>query len=160
MAWNANAVILGGCSHFLEVQGLPGSSRPLNPRRERVCDGRDPLRGRVRSLPECLFQTNPLTDSMTKRKWLIILVLDGDMCYMRQLFQDPVCLVFHLLDIWYMQSGGSVQKSGRQIKQHAQNQGKPGILKHSVYFDSEGPQRDEFILPPHHHTLGPALCHL
>ena len=58
----------------------------------------------------------------------IVPVLDGDTWYAHQLFQDLVILVFHLLDIWYMQSGGNVQNSGRWVEQ-TENQAEPGTLK-------------------------------
>lgn len=52
--------------------------------------------------------------SRTRGNCFIVPVLDG---YAHQVFQDLVVLVFHLLDIWYMQSGGNVQNSGRWVEQ-------------------------------------------
>lgn len=69
MAWKADAVrcIWGGCQHCSEMQGFPGSPRPLSPRREEAKWQR-PTKGLNRSLFKCIVQGNSFANSLQDKR--------------------------------------------------------------------------------------------
>lgn len=92
--------------------------------------GGDPLRVRVRSLSERLFQGNLLNDSL-QDKYSIVPMLDGDLCYRQHLFEVPVSALFSIsLTSDTCKVEELCKRVEDRLNKHAQNQGRTGILRY------------------------------